>query len=119
MTRNRFCKSMWSLQFDMQSTRLSRLQTNKFALILAVWDKFIKNCIVCYKPRKSITVDEQLFPTKACCRFIQYMANKKRDKFGIKFWLVVDVGFKYIPNAIPYFGKDETRQLNKDCLRVW
>ena len=53
-------------------------------------------------------MDKQLFPTKACRRFIQYMANKS-DKFGIKFWLAVDVEFKYIPYAIPYFGKDESR----------
>ena len=40
--------------------------------------------------------------------FIQYMTNKS-DKFDIKFWLAADVEFKYIPNAIPYLGKDETR----------
>ena len=28
------------------------------------------NGIVCYKPGDNITVDEQLFPAKACCRFI-------------------------------------------------
>ena len=36
------------------------------------------------------------------------MANKL-DKFGIKFWLAVDVEFKYIPNAVSYPGKDEAR----------
>ena len=96
------------LRFDLRSTRLSRLQTNKFALISAVWDKFVENCIVCYKPGENITVDEQLFPTKARCRFTQYMANKP-DKFGIKFWIAVDLESKYILNAIPYLGKDETR----------
>ena len=92
----------------MRTTRLSRLQKDRFALISAVWDKFIENCIVCYKPAENITMNEQLFPTKACCRFIQYMANKP-DKFGIKFWLAVDVEFKYIPNAIPHLGKDKAR----------
>ena len=33
----------------------------------------------------------------------------KRDKFGIKFWLAVDVELKYISKAIPYLGKDEAR----------
>ena len=60
----------------MQSTRLSPLQTDKFVLILAVWDKFIENCLVCYKPGENITEDEQLFPTKTHCRFTKYMANK-------------------------------------------
>ena len=36
------------------------------------------------------------------------MANKP-DKFGMKFWLAVDVKFKYIPNIIPYLGKDKAR----------
>ena len=53
-------------------------------------------------------MDEQLFSKKARCRFTQYMANKP-DKFGIKFWLAVDVKSKYILNAIPYLGKDEAR----------
>ena len=36
------------------------------------------------------------------------MPNKP-DKFGIKFWLEVDVESKYILNAIPYLGKEESR----------
>ena len=69
MGRNRFCEIMRFLRFDLRSTRLSQLQTNKFALISDVWDKFVENSIVCYKPGENITVDEQLFPTKARCRF--------------------------------------------------
>ena len=53
-------------------------------------------------------MDKQLFPTKARCRFTQFMANKP-DKFGIKFWIAVDLEPKYILNAIPCLGKDETR----------
>ena len=112
MGRNRFCEIMRFLRFDLRSTKLSRLQTNKFALISAVWDKFVKNCIDCYKPGENITVDEQLFPTKARCRFLQYMANKP-DKFGIKFWIAVDLESKYILNAIPYLGKDENRPVTQ------
>ena len=36
------------------------------------------------------------------------MANKP-DKFGIKFWIAAVLKSKYILNAIPYLGKDETR----------
>ena len=108
MGRNRFCEIIRFPRFDMWSITLSRLQMDKFALISAVWDKFIENRIVCYKPGENITVDEQLFPTKACCRFTQYMSNKQ-DKSGIKFWLAVDVKSKCILNAIPFLGKDEAR----------
>ena len=36
------------------------------------------------------------------------MSNKS-DKFGIKFWLAVDVVSKYILIAIPYLRKDKSR----------
>ena len=71
MDRICFCNITRFLRFDMRSTRVSRLQTDKFALISTVWDKFIENCTVCHKPEENITVDEQLFPTKGCYRFIQ------------------------------------------------
>ncbi|KAF2879644.1 hypothetical protein ILUMI_26526 [Ignelater luminosus] len=61
-----------------------------------------------YKTSENITVDEQLFWTKVRCRFAQYMSNKP-DKFGIKFWIAVDAKSKYVLNAFPYLGKDETR----------
>ena len=50
------------LRYDLRSTRLSRLQTDKFALISAVCDKFVENCIVCYKLGENIAVDKQLYP---------------------------------------------------------
>ena len=36
------------------------------------------------------------------------MANKV-DKFGIKFWMAVDVETKYLFNGFPYVGKDDSR----------
>ena len=36
------------------------------------------------------------------------MANKP-DKFGLKFWLAVDVENKYLFKGFPYAGKDDTR----------
>ena len=108
MARNRFREILRFLRFDMRSTRSIRLQADKFALVSDLWNKFVDNCISSYKPGPNITIDEQLFPTKARCRFTQYMPNKP-DKFGIKFWLAVDVDTKYILNAIPYLGKEESR----------
>ena len=53
-------------------------------MIPEVWDRFMGNNKNCYKPGANITVNEQLFPTKARCRFTQYIPNKP-DKFGIQF----------------------------------
>ena len=108
MPRSRCREIMRFLRFDVRSTRSARLQTDKFALISDIWNRFVDNSISCYKPGDNITIDEQLFPTKSRCRFTQYMPNKP-DKFGIKFWLAVDVESKYILNALPYLGKDELR----------
>ncbi|KAK7925721.1 hypothetical protein WMY93_008031 [Mugilogobius chulae] len=96
------------LRLDQKETRNARLESNKFALASEVWESFVSNCILCYKPGPDITIDEQLLPTKARCPFTQYMANKP-DKFGIKFWVAADVNTKYMLNAAPYLGKDVTR----------
>ena len=98
------------LRFDLRSTKSARWQTDKFALtsISDIWNRFVDNSISCYQPEENITIYEKLFPTKSRCRFIQYMPNIP-DKFGIKFWLAVDVESKYILNAILYLGKNESR----------
>ena len=96
------------LCFDLRSTRSARLQTDKFALISNIWNRLVDNSISHYKPGENITIDEQLSSTKSPCRYTQYIP-KKPDKFCIKFSLAVDVESKYILNAIPYLGKDESR----------
>jgi hypothetical protein len=111
MARDQFKEIMKCLRFDLKSTRSQRLKDDKFALAFHVWDKFIENYIACYRPNDNITIDEQLFPTKARCPFTQYIASKP-DKFGIKFWLAADTTSKYLVNSSPYLGKDETRPSN-------
>lgn len=91
-SRDRFLKILRYLRFDARSTRSARLKEDKFALMSETWNLFVKNAQKCYFPGAYVTVDEQLFPTKARCRFTQYMANKP-DKFGIKFWRML------IPNT--------------------
>ena len=101
------------LRFDNFSTRLERKETNKFCLISETWKDFIENCKRCYVPSFDLTIDEQLFPCKTRCPFIQFMP-KKPGKFGIKFWLLVDAKSKYLCNGKPYLGKDPTRTWKND-----
>ena len=96
------------LRYDYKQIQSHRLATDKLALISTVWHTVVGNCLRHYRPGTNITVDEQLFPTKARCRFTQYMPNKS-DKFGIKFWMAADVDTKYILHSIPYLGKDDSR----------
>ena len=108
MARNRFIEMMRFLRFDNKQTRSHRLATDKLGLTSTIWNTFVENRLKHYRPGTNITVDEQLFPTKARCRFTQYMPNKP-DKFGIKFWMAADVKTKYILSSFPYMGKDDSR----------
>lgn len=111
MSRNCFMEMLRFFRFDNKNERSQRLGKDKYALVSRVWNAFIKNSQNCYKPAANITVDEQLFPTKARCRFTQYMPNKS-DKFGIKFWLASNVKSKYVVNGFPYLRKDEMRPIS-------
>ncbi|XP_019731207.1 LOW QUALITY PROTEIN: piggyBac transposable element-derived protein 4-like [Hippocampus comes] len=108
MSRDRFYEIKRYLRFDNKDTRRERIQNDKFAAISEIWQKFVQNCISSYSPGQHVTVDEQLFPSKVRCPFLQYMASKP-DKLGIKFWIAADLDTKYMCNAIPYLGKDPTR----------
>ena len=113
INRDRYKELMKHLRFDNCSTRRERRQEDKFCLISEIWNNFIENCKKCFVPSFDLTIDEQLFPCKTRCPFIQYMPNKP-DKFGIKFWLLVDVRSKYLCNGKPYLGKDPTRNREND-----
>ena len=108
MSRHRFLEVMNYLRFDLKSERRRNVEKDKFCLASSLWNPFIKNFQKAFRPNASITVDEQLLPCKARCKFIQYMANKP-DKFGIKFWMAVDVETKYLFSDFPYVGKDKSR----------
>ena len=61
---------LWIENWDLPicNSTMSR-NTEKFALFSTVWNRFIENCFVCYKPGPYVTIDEQLFPSKAKCSF--------------------------------------------------
>lgn len=112
MVRSKFLKIMKFLRFDDKTTRSNRVANDKFCMIRELWDRFIKNSQACYTPDKHLTVDEQLLATKNRCSFIQYIPLKP-DKFGIKFWILVEVTSKYILNGFPYLGKDTDRPVSQ------
>ena len=109
MPRHRFLEIMTYLRFDLKSERRRNLEKDKFCLASSLWNLLIENCQKAFRPNANITVDEQLLPCKARCKFIKYIANKP-DKFGTKFWMAVDVETKYLFNGFPYVGKDESRK---------
>lgn len=108
MSRNRYEQIKKYIRFDVRATRQERVKNDKFCLLSWVLARFNDNSQKCYIPEESLTIDEQLYPTKARCRFTQYMPNKP-DKFGIKFWVLAELSSKYCLNIKPYTGKDDER----------
>ena len=108
MPRNKFLEIMRYLCFDSKSERRTNLEHDRFCLASSIWIPFGESCQKAYIPNVFITVDEQLLPCKASCKFIQCMANKP-DKFALKFWMAVDVESKYFYNGFPYLGNNEAR----------
>ena len=109
MSRQRMREIKKFLQFDRRQNHQRNLQHDKFYFISTILDCFAINLQCCYHPSSSLTIDEQLFPTKTRCHFTQYIPSKP-DKFGIKFWILADVSSKYCYSIKPYLGRDETRQ---------
>ena len=112
MPRNQFQTIMKYIRFDNKNSRQNRRTTDKFCLFSETWNKFTVSDTM-YVPGPYLTIDEQLFPCKTRCPFIQYMSSKP-DKFGIKFWVLTDTESKYVSSASPYLGKEETRQADQD-----
>ena len=94
MPRNKFTKIMKYLRFDDNPNRIRRGPgADKFAPIRDVFTTFISLRKSKYTCDLSLTVDEQLMPLKSRCSFIIFMPNKP-DKYGIKFWILLDVKAK-------------------------
>ena len=67
-------------------------------------EALVSNNIKNYRPDRSLTVDEQLFPIKSRCPFIVFMSNKP-DKFCIKFWVLDELSSKYVvSHVLSYLG---------------
>ena len=108
LSRDKFAALMRFLRFDNKEARKSQTVPDKFIHIRQIWETFVDNSVKCYTPNKYLTIDEQLFPCKTKCSFIEYIPRKP-GKYGIKFWILSDVESKYMINAKPYLGKDAHR----------
>ena len=97
-----------ALRFDDPTTRNSRLARDELAAVCLLLDGFVEKSQHCYLHTECVTVDEQLYPYRGRCRFIQYMPSKP-EKYGLKFWLLADASSYYVSNLQMYTGKDESR----------
>lgn len=98
------------LRFDDRATRNVRFRHDKFAAIREIFTEFQNSILRLYWHHDTITIDEQLYPSRNRCPFLQYMP-KKPSKFGIKFWMAADAETHYVLCINPYLGKEnENRQ---------
>jgi hypothetical protein len=65
MSRNRYEQIKKYIRFDVRATRQERVKNDKFCLMSWVLARFNDNSQKCYIPDESLTIDEQLYPTKA------------------------------------------------------
>ena len=94
-------------RFDNPATRSGRIARENLAAVRLLLDSFVRNSQICYNHSEAVIVDEQLYPFRGHCRFIQYMPSKPA-KYGLKFWFLADAKNYYISRIELYTGKDET-----------
>ena len=108
LRRSTFKEIMRFLRFDMESQKQQRAMHDKFFLVLLLlWNPFIEYSQTAFVLRFYKTIDEQLLPCKARCRFNQYRSNVP-DKFGTKLLMAVDSETKYLfLISVPYERREQ------------
>ncbi|XP_022099733.1 uncharacterized protein LOC110984162 [Acanthaster planci] len=104
MSGMRFQDILAMLRFDDKATGCQRRQNDMFAPIREIFDQFAASCRRYYSAGECVTVGEQLVPFRGRCPFWQCRPQKP-VKYGIKFWLCVDIDTHYTLNIMPYLGK--------------
>ena len=101
---SRFESICYHLRFDSMDTREERRALDKFSPFREVWNLFESKCRENYKPSAEVCIDEQLIPFRGRCLFRQYLLSK-RDKYGMKLFLLVDCNTGYVYTGQPYVDK--------------
>jgi hypothetical protein len=129
MSQNRFKSLLRFCRFDDTTTRDERLKEDKLAPIRDLWMMFLARLKICYTPAGSLTVDEQLIPTRGRCNFRQYIPSKP-GKYGLKIFWCCDSDTAYPLNGEVYLGrqsdaaaaaqdKNRIRNLVKRLVHPW
>ena len=109
-------------RFDNTTTREERLKADKLAAIRDLWAMFLARLQICYIPGESLTVDEQLVPTRGRCNFRQYIPSKL-GKYGLKIFWCCGSDTAYPLHGNVYLGRQpgaasEAKDKNRICNLV-
>ena len=70
-----------------------------------VWKIFKMNITFIFIASNFLCIDETLYAARVRCAFSQYMKNKP-EKYGIKYWCLVDAYYRYLLAVEIYLGKN-------------
>lgn len=101
------------IRFDDVLTRRAQRCEDKFAPIRNLWEKWSERLSIFYNPSECVTVDEQLLGFHGRCKFRQYIPSKP-ERYGLKFWLLVDSRSYYIWKIQPYLGKNVSGNVERN-----
>ena len=104
MTLQRFVEIKRMLRFDNKDSRNARLRNDKMAANRILLDGFNSNAKAAYRLGECVTIDEQLYPFRGRCRYVQYIPSNPA-KYGLKFWLLCDSTTYYIHSMEMYTGQ--------------
>ena len=110
MPRDRFIIISRYITFDNIDTRDIRRESNpKFFKMSEIFDAIRNKFRTSFEPYSALCIDEELYLFRGKCAFRQYMPNKP-NKYGIKFFEIVDVKTAYLLDSISYLGKSTTQR---------
>lgn len=104
LSRDRFKLILRTIRFDESRSRLDRQKIDKAAPISDLWRALQVNLANNYYPKRTVTVDEQLFPFRGHTKFTQYIPSKPA-KYGIKIFWLCDSSNGYPLVGELYLGK--------------
>ena len=118
MPKLRFKTLLQFCRFDNKKTRDQRSKHDKLATIRDLWTMFLVQLKSCYIPGESLTVDEQLIPTRGRCCFRQSIPSKP-GKYGLKIFWCCDSMTAYPLNGEVYLGRQsETATTSNSMSRI-
>jgi hypothetical protein len=107
MSCTRFKVFLLAARFDDKASRPTRRETDKLAPIRELFDSFVSKCKQLYTMSPFVCVDECLLGFRGRCSFRVYMPSKPA-KYGLKVWMLCDVGTSFAGNLQVYLGKEST-----------
>lgn len=114
MSRNRYFMILGMLHFGPHDTQFSdTLKVSKIRSLVEYVRKKFKNSFI---PHSNLCIDESVVPFKGRLNIRQFLP-KKRNRFGVKMFVLCDVKSKVILDFIVYAGK-ETPIIDQQNLGV-